>query len=131
MFFFGFSINIGIMNLFHNKLRPGDFLIIFLIVLLAIISFGGNFGKKSGFVKIQTEKDSFVYDLSKNSIYTFDGPLGKTQIEIKDKKVRIIDSPCPNRTCVAQKWGTVLVCLPNKIFVTVEDFQGEFDAIAE
>ena len=54
--------------------------------------------------------------------------------------MRIIDSPCPNKTCVAQGWHNPLVCLPNKVMITIEsdggagavvEQGGEFDAISE
>ena len=41
-------------------------------------------------------------------------------IEIKDGRVRITDSPCPNKTCISQGWHNPLVCLPNKVMISVE-----------
>lgn len=113
------------------KIRFGDFLILILILIFSIALILKNTGKKSGVVKIHTENSTYVYDLSENGIYTVEGLIGKTSVEIKNGKVRISDSPCPNRTCISQGWGTLLICLPNKVFVTVEDEQGEFDAIAK
>lgn len=113
------------------KFRFGDFLILVLILFSSILLITRNTGKKNGVVKIQTDKSSYIYNLSENGIYTVEGLIGKTAVEIKDGKVRITDSACPNKTCIAQSWGTMLICLPNKVFVTVEDNQGEFDAIAE
>lgn len=114
-----------------KQIRFGDFLILILILLSSVLLIARNLGKKNGSVRIQTADSTYIYDLSKDNIYKVEGPLGETTIEIKNNRVRITDSPCPNKTCIAQNWGTMLVCLPNKVFVTVENDNGEFDAIAE
>ena len=66
-------------------------------------------------------------------MYTVEGELGPTTFEIKDGRVHITDSACPNKTCVAQGWHSPLVCLPNKVIITVKSEGGEveFDAISE
>ncbi|MEW5766009.1 MAG: NusG domain II-containing protein [bacterium] len=54
---------------------------------------------------------------------TVAGCLGSTTLEIKNGKVRVVDSPCPQHICVKQGWksrgGEVIVCLPNRIVVKV------------
>lgn len=114
-----------------NKIRFGDFIILALIIGSAFFLIFNRKGAKDGLVKIQTETSSYIYSLSDDGIYSVPGPIGQTSIEIRNSKVRIIDSPCPNKTCVAQNWGTMLICLPNKIFVTIENEQEEIDAFAE
>lgn len=81
-------------------------------------------------MRVDANGKIYKYPLSKNSEYSFEGPLGKTKILVENSKVRILESPCPNHTCMAQGWGTTHVCLPNKIIVTVEQ-DGGLDAISE
>lgn len=46
---------------------------------------------------------------------------GHAVLEIRDGKVRLAESNCPNQICVRQGWidRGVIVCLPNRIIVRV------------
>ena len=52
------------------------------------------------------------------------GPLGVTDIDIKDGHVLVRKAPCPHKTCMKmgriQRAGEVIVCVPNKIFIKIE-----------
>jgi hypothetical protein len=52
------------------------------------------------------------------------GPLGVTAVEIEGARVRIVESPCPGKVCIARGWlehaGDAAICLPNKVAVYVE-----------
>lgn len=57
-------------------------------------------------------------DLSENSVYKVDGK--NFEIEIKDGKVLVINTDCPDRLCVGMtvdKDGGSIVCLPNRIVI--------------
>jgi hypothetical protein len=76
-------------------------------------------------------KPVYVLPLDRNNAVSVEGPLGKTRIEIKDHKVRITESPCNNKLCIHQGWiqhGTI-ICLPNRILVTIEDTVQESETI--
>ena len=86
-------------------------------------------------VRIELDgKPVYILPIDRNNAVSVEGPLGKTQIEIKDHNVRITESPCNNKLCIHQGWtqqGTI-ICLPNRIIVTIEDesYQsGTVDAI--
>jgi hypothetical protein len=68
-------------------------------------------------------RPSYILPLDKDRTVTVEGPLGKTWIEIKDRRVRVTDSPCRNKLCIQQGWvrsGTI-ICLPNRVVITVGD----------
>ena len=67
----------------------------------------------------------YEYSAELDGTYTVAGELGETTFEIKDGRVRITDSPCPNKTCISQGWHNPLVCLPNKVMITVEGEAGQ------
>lgn len=113
-----------------KTLRPGDFLVFLIILILSFFSFKLAVSKKGSTVTVNASKNEYVYSLNKNGEYEVEGHLGITKFEIKDGKVRITDSPCPNKTCVKQGWGSTLVCLPNDVIITL-DAEGGYDAIAE
>jgi hypothetical protein len=79
---------------------------------------------KSRTAQIEVDgKPVYVLPLDKDRIVSVEGPKGRTFIEIKDHKVRITESPCPNKLCIEQGWTTNggLVCLPNKVVITIGD----------
>ena len=112
-------------------LRFFDILIIILVIALGVIlTVKSVAGQRGGRVCVNANGVHYEYSASADGVYTVEGELGPTTFEIKDGRVRITDSPCPNKTCVAQGWHSPLVCLPNKVMITVEQ-GGEFDAISE
>ena len=42
--------------------------------------------------------------LTEDKQFSVEGPLGKTYMEIKDGRVRVVDSPCRRKTCVHTGW---------------------------
>jgi hypothetical protein len=66
----------------------------------------------------------WMYPLSADRTFRVAGPLGDTVVEIRDKALRITDSPCPNKTCIAagaiSKPGQWVACLPNQVIARIE-----------
>lgn len=79
---------------------------------------------------VDADGEEYAYSLSEDGIYPFEGPLGITEIEIKDGEARIISSPCPNGTCMRSAWTGMLCCLPNRVIATTSGGEGEVDAIS-
>ena len=79
---------------------------------------------------------AYVLPLEKDRTISVAGPRGKTIVEIFGRKVRIVDSPCPDKLCVKQGWiqkGS-LVCLPNSVTVLVKGTDTsaeEIDAVTQ
>ena len=76
-------------------------------------------------------KPVYILPLDKDRVVSVEGPRGRTFIEIKDNRVRITESPCPNKLCVEQGWinSGGLVCLPNKVVITIGDHEGKNTAV--
>ena len=70
--------------------------------------------------------------LLEDKIIEVSGPLGVTRIEVKKGRVRILESPCPDKICMLQGWterGSI-ICLPNRVVITVgDDLKDGIDAI--
>ena len=111
-------------------LRPLDILIILILFICGILLTIRGARHKGSKICINANGTHYEYSASQNGIYTVEGELGPTTFEIKNGLVRITDSPCPNKTCITQGWHNPLVCLPNKIIITVES-EDELDAISE
>lgn len=76
--------------------------------------------------------------LDREARTTVDGPLGKSTIAVHDGAVEIAGSPCPRGLCMhmghIRYVGEVLVCVPNRVFVTITGDRGgekTFDGVSE
>lgn len=110
--------------------KIGDILFFLLILTSGILLSKNLFAKKGPSVEINANGKKYEYSLSQDGIFKVEGKIGTSSIQIKDGKVRIIDSPCPNKNCVHQNWGNLIICLPNNVIVSVKA-QEDFDAVAE
>ena len=97
-----------------------DILIIILVAVAGIFLTVRGLGQKGSRVVVNAAGVKYEYSVELVGTYTVPGELGDTTFEIKNGRVRIIDSPCPNKTCISQGWHNPLVCLPNKVMITVE-----------
>ena len=100
--------------------RALDILIIILVAVAGIFLTVRGLGQKGSRVVVNAAGVKYEYSAELAGTYKVSGELGDTSFEIKDGRVRIIDSPCPNKTCIAQGWHNPLVCLPNKVMISVE-----------
>jgi hypothetical protein len=108
------------------RLKPLDIVIALVAVgaisLAAASAYGPGGGQLNAVLK--GRDGTWVYPLSADREVRVAGPLGDTIVEINGKTVRIDDSPCPNKTCIAAgaigKPGQWIACLPNQVFVSVE-----------
>ncbi|NOX19754.1 MAG: NusG domain II-containing protein [Nitrospirae bacterium] len=122
-----------------NILKETTLLDWVLFVFLLIMSISGFFfarilsANQSDLVTVEV-KGKMVYRLSllQDTTVNVKGPLGTTVIEIKDGRVRVKDSPCPEKICVKQGWTKhgAIVCVPNKVVVIIgTDNNRTLDAI--
>lgn len=104
---------------------------IFALIFIVLIAFSfSSFSGGEDEVLIEADGKEYRYPLSEERTVSVLGPLGQTVIEIKDGDVRIIDSPCPNKTCLDTRMGNTICCLPNRVLVTLEASDSEVDAYA-
>lgn len=61
------------------------------------------------------------------------GDLGQSTLEVKQGKVRFVDSPCRAKVCIHAGWihssGQILACVPNGVLVELGGGTSEFDSI--
>ena len=110
------------LKLLWKKLTISDKLLIIILVVLAFtLIFAFPHHGKRGTVEVY-----------RNNILLADYPLDKNQVfeifpgchaEIKDGKVRMLESTCKNKLCVKQSWSdqTPIVCMPNKISLVIRN----------
>jgi len=106
--------------------KPLDILAVFISLLaiagVTLFAYGGR--AEPSQVSIETDQGAFLYPLSANRTLEFEGPIGVTHVLIADRSVRVTESPCRDKICIAaghlDATGQWTACLPNRVFVVVE-----------
>lgn len=116
-----------------DKLLVAFFLLSSLIALLAINHLQNQGGTVSIGVSGQIKHQ---FSLKDDREIQVSGPLGLTQIQIKNQKVRIISSACPDKICVNTGWISstyqMIVCVPNQIVINITGVPNyHFDVITQ
>ena len=120
----------------YPTLLVDTLILLFSIAILLIIA-SASLGGGSGYVNVESPEGSFRYSLATDREVVVHGPLGDTHIIIENGSAKIIDSPCPTKTCVQQ--GAIstsnswIACLPNQILLTIvsaADGETEVDDVA-
>ena len=83
------------------------------------------------------DEEAIRASLAENQRFSVDGPLGRTEIEIRDRSVRVVDSPCSKKICVRTGWihkpYQTIICVPNRVVIRLlaSDASDEIDGITE
>ena len=108
-------------------------LILIILALGAVILILTHSHREQGayvVVMVQNNEEA-RFSLTKDGIYTING--GTNTIEIKDGRVRMLEAFCPNHLCIRQGWirfeGQSIVCLPNKVTITVRGTGDGYDFV--
>ncbi len=142
-------IEIKVFKKIRLKLWKISFLEKFLIISLVIISVAAYVFMSvnaleltDGIVNVEQNGQVILQlsseQINKDGIYNFAFDKGKGQIEVKDRKVRMLPmnrSICPRAICSETGWIEnslkAIVCLPNRLVVSVEkDTNSKVDEIA-
>lgn len=116
---------------------PGDIVVALLTVVLLAGLYGhfwsgiGGEGERARIVSADNEVQ--IVPLSEDRTLKLHGPLGDSVIEIRDGRIRFIQSPCQGKQCIHAGWlhssGSFAACLPNRISITVLGRNRHFDSI--
>ena len=83
-------------------------------------------------IRIANSKD-ITLPLDQDKQLEIEGALGTSLIEIKDRQVRFVDSPCQGKQCITTGWlnkdGQLAACLPNGVTVQIIGRDQRFDAV--
>jgi hypothetical protein len=116
-----------VLRFFRITLKPLDYFA-FLAAAAALVfvfSFAADGGGDVLQVRIGAgDGTEWLYPLESEVTVHIPGPLGETEVVIRDGQVWVTDSPCVQKICIASspisRAGTWVACLPNKVFVRIE-----------
>jgi hypothetical protein len=123
----------------RQYIRPGDWVLIAFLLVTVVLSFflipRWLMSAATDVEILSRDKILSRYPLNKDRRVEVPGPLGVSEVIIKEGRVRIQASPCPHKTCMAMgdigTEGGILVCLPNEIVVRVGNGQPDgLDAVS-
>ncbi len=102
----------------HFTLADG-ILIVFVIVAIIVSSiFVYKNGAESEYAIIEYNGQTENISLNKDQMISLENGM---MIEVKDGRIRVKDSDCPQKICVKHGWirygNDVIVCLPNKTII--------------
>lgn len=113
----------------YHLIKPFD--IIFLFPLFLIFFRNIESGKQ---IEIFVDGNlKFIYSLNDDRTITIEGNIGISTIEIKDGRIRMVYSPCPDKLCMKQGFikgkGESIICVPNRIVIRIKG--DNYDGITE
>jgi len=120
-----------------KTLTKADLVLIVFLILCTFFSFSLWFRDGSGqrviiIVDGHTIKEMSL-DHEKEEI-VMQGLKGPFAFEIKDGRVRMKDSACPNKICVKMGWvrhqGQIVCCIPNRVVLKITGKKEGYDALA-
>jgi len=115
-----------------------DKILIVGLVIVTLVSFPviRHFHREGKRVVIELDGEEVGnFLLDEDRLIPVEGKLGTTRVEISEKGVRVLDSPCPYKLCIKsgsiRRSGETLVCLPNRVVVRITGDEGEeIDAVS-
>ena len=104
------------------------------LVVLSVLAVAGRKKNASAMLRVFAGDEKYVYPLESDGVYEIRGKIGVSRIAVENGAARFLDSPCPNKTCVASrpvsKNGEWAACLPNDMFIRVESGASDLDAVS-
>lgn len=115
--------------------RADKFVVVMAVLILPLlyVQFWGN-ASAGEVVQIRVAGgEDRVLPLDRDKRIAVSGALGDSIIQIQDRQVRFIDSPCQGKQCVRTGWlhedGQLAACLPNGVTVQIVGRNQRFDAV--
>ena len=101
----------------------------FLIAALLILNgwlfanWGVGFSKGDWVVVTVNQKETTRLPLDQDQKTHVKGPIGLTEIEVKNGRARIIRSPCKNKVCIKSGYiryaDRLAACIPNRVVIRI------------
>lgn len=122
----------------NYKVKKSDIIVIAVVLCAAALVFLClNLFSAGGRTAVVEQNGTVIAELPLDEDTVFEVKSGgKTTnvVEVKGGKVSVTEADCPDKICrkhrAISKSGESIVCLPNKVIVTVSGGDGEVDGVA-
>lgn len=122
----------------RKRAAKGDLLVALVILALAAVLAVFLLPRQGQSLTVQVERDGETLltcrldELEEPMLYTVDGPYPLT-LELSREGVRVAETACPGQDCLhtgtISSAGHQIICLPNRLIVTLTGGGAEYDAI--
>lgn len=111
------------------KTSKFDVILIGLVLFLSVVSilwFTRTRIRQSSEPKVALiyQKDKLLEEVKLDNDNAISILNGRMQIEIKGRRIRVVNSDCPQHICVNMGWikysGQTIVCVPNKVVIEIK-----------
>ncbi|MEJ5187425.1 MAG: NusG domain II-containing protein [Candidatus Geothermincolales bacterium] len=118
-------------TLADSLLVVGVLAISFFLLAQDVSRSGGN---HNGTLSVRVNGEEVMkLELSENREISIRGWQGESFLEIREGRVRMVESACPDKLCVRTGWisrpGESIVCLPNRVVLEIKAPGGGPDVI--
>ena len=116
-------------------IKPGDWLIIimFFFLILASAKLLWDFPQGQYLEIYKNNEILATYSLNQKLKKEIYNTKGVTEVIIDNGKVRFSKSPCPKKYCIHQGWinkaNQIIICIPNKISISIVGGIKKYDSI--
>ena len=108
-------------------MKKKDFILIFIILLIVVVSFGINHftNAKSGKqIEIYVDNELYkTYDIEDEDELNIESEEGYNVVKIHNHGAQITEASCPDKVCIHEGFITKpsesIVCLPNKVHIKI------------
>lgn len=108
-------------------MKKKDFILIFIILLIVVVSFGINHftNAKSGKqIEIYVDNELYkTYDIDDEDEFKIESEEGYNVVKIHNHGAQITEASCPDKVCIHEGFITKpsesIVCLPNKVHIKI------------
>ena len=108
-------------------MKKKDFILIFIILLIVVASFGINHftNAKSGKqIEIYVDNELYkTYDIDDEDEIKIESEEGYNVVKIHNHGAQITEASCPDKVCIHEGFITKpsesIVCLPNKVHIKI------------
>ena len=112
-----------------------SFIVFLILCNVGLFYYFGTGFNKGDWVVIEVDaKRVSRFPLRMDHVAHVQGPLGTTEVEIKNSRTKIVRSPCKLKVCIKSGYiqyaDRLSACLPNKVVVRIEgDAQRGLDGV--
>ena len=118
-------------------IKKADIVLFIILIVLGLglswLSIAGNVTGQKAVVTV-SGKEYGTYSLSRSQTVTIKQHRHTNKFIIKDGYVQMTYSSCKNQICVKEgrisKTNQSIVCLPNKVIITIKGGDDKYDAIS-